>query len=69
MTSAQKRQRLHGWLVQKFSLDPQKRCMLPGPGSRKKPRNDACWHGFEITDAELKTLVSDTMDAYSTDEV
>jgi hypothetical protein len=43
--------------------------MLPGPGCPKRPRNDACWILFEITDAEADTLVSDTMQAYWQDLV
>jgi hypothetical protein len=69
MNPSQKRRRLHEWIVEKFSMDPHGRCMLPGPGCPKRPRNDACWRKFEITDAEAETLVSDTMQAYWQDWV
>ena len=64
MSPQNKRKRLRDWMYQKFSLDPQSRCMLPGPGSKRKKRNEACWFGFELTDADLEHVLRDTMETY-----
>ena len=64
MSPQNKRKRLRDWMYQKFSLDPQSRCMLPGPGSKRKKRNEACWFGFELTDADLEHVLGDTMETY-----
>ena len=39
--------------------------MLPGPGSKRKQRNEAGWLGFELSDRDLDRVVMETMDAYS----
>ncbi len=64
MSPQNKRKRLRDWMYQKFSLDPKSRCMLPGPGSKRKKRNEACWFGFELTDADLEHVLRDTMETY-----
>ncbi len=64
MSPQKKRKRLRDCMYQKFSLDPQSRCMLPGPGSKRKKRNEACWSGFELTDADLEHVLRDTMETY-----
>ena len=65
MTTPQKRRRLHDFLFTKFSMDPKAGCMLPGPGLRKKPRNEAAWIGFWLLDTELISLVAEVMEAYA----
>ena len=64
MSPEKKRKRLCNWMYQKFSLDPQSRCMLPSPGCERKKRNEACWFGFELTDADLEHVLRDTMKTY-----
>ena len=60
----QKRQRLRDWMHEKFSLDPEGRIMLPGPGMTRKIRNDAQWIGFELDDLQLEQILEDTMETY-----
>ena len=64
MSPQQKRGRLRDWMYQKFSLDPQSRCMLPGPGSTRKQRNEAGWIGFELNESDLDIVLRDTMVTY-----
>ena len=64
MTLPQRGTRLHSFLFTKFSLDKKMRCMLPGPGLPKKPRNEACWREFWLSDAELNSVVAETMEEY-----
>ena len=64
MSPQKKRERLRDWMYQKFSLDPKSRCMLPGRGCKRKSRNEACWHGFELTDADLEHVLGETMETY-----
>jgi len=65
MSLIQKRDHFRKFLVEKFSLDPKRKCMLPGPGAKRKKRNDACWNDFWLTDAELDGLVQEVMVAYT----
>ena len=64
MTLPQRGTRLHSFLFTKFSLDKKMKCMLPRPGSPKKPRNEACWLKFWLSDAELTSVVAETMEEY-----
>ena len=64
MSPQKKRERLRDWMYQKFSLDPKSRCMLPGRGCKRKKRNEACWSGFELTDADLEHVLGETMETY-----
>ena len=57
MTLIEKRSHFRKWLVQKFSLDPKRQCMDPGPGSKRLGQNEAKWEGFWLSDAELEQLV------------
>ena len=49
--------------MKKFTCDPEKRYMLPGPGS-KRTRNGAFWDGFWLTDSELDAIVEDIIEEY-----
>ncbi len=40
--------------------------MMPGPGSKRKLRNEAGWKGFELSDAELDELVKSIFEDYAT---
>ena len=62
MPHEQKYQHLHAWLFKKFTLDPQNKSMIPGSYEKWKPRNDACWEGFWMTDRELNGLVREVLD-------
>ena len=65
MSMPQKRKRLHAFLFTKFSLDRKMQCMMPESHIQKKPRNDAGWKEFWLSDAELTTLVAETMEEYA----
>ena len=39
--------------------------MQPMIGAERKPRNNAQWTGFELTDFEMEVLVANVMDAYA----
>ena len=56
---------LRSFLLFKFSMDPQMRCMLPGVGDKRKARNNAQWMGFELTDDEMERLVANVMCDYA----
>ena len=64
MSVSQKAKHLRSWLVHKFSLDPDDRCMLPGNGRRRKTRNDIGWVGFEMSDDDLDTVMAQVIAAY-----
>ena len=64
MSDSQKAKHLRSWLVHKFSLDPDERCMLPGNGRRRKKRNDIGWVGFEMSDDDLDTVMAQVIAAY-----
>ena len=59
MSSNQKRAHARRFFVKKFSLDPKLECMLPGPGAKRKNRNEACWLEFWLTDVELDGLLDE----------
>ena len=65
MTFNEQTNHLRDFLLQKFSLDPDMRCMLPGIGARRLPRNNARWIGFELTDVEMERLLKDVMSQYA----
>ena len=65
MSMPQKRKRLHDFLFTKFSLDKKMQCMNPESHVKKKLRNDAGWYDFWLSDAELTTLVAETMEEYA----
>jgi len=65
MTLVEKRSHFRKWLVQKFSLDPQRQCMSPLPGA-KRCKNEAKWEGFEINDRELEELINSIFSHYET---
>jgi len=62
----QKRAVLRAWLFQKWTLDAARppKCIKPGPGMPKKPRNDICWIGLDITDTEFDLVIEEVMTAY-----
>ena len=64
MSIPQKRDMVRNFIFNKFTLDPQHRCMYPRYGAKRKLRNDACWHGFWLTDEELGDIVTHVMNAY-----
>lgn len=64
MTPSEKKRQTRAFIVQKFTLDPKGRCMLPPSGHKWKTRNDASWLGFWLTDAEVDQLVLEVMSAY-----
>ena len=64
MSPAEKRKRVHAFIFQKFTLDPRNRCMDPGPGQKRKQRNEASWPGFWLSDQELDGIVAEVMNAY-----
>ena len=67
MSIPQKTKHLRWWLMKKFSMDPNLKCMLPGPGQptcKRKPRNEMSWRGFEMSDAQLDAVVAEVMEAY-----
>ena len=65
MTLVEKRSHFRKWLVQKFSLDPKRQCMSPGPGA-KRCKNEAKREGFELKDTELEELVKSIFSHYET---
>ena len=65
MSMPQKRKRLHDFLFTKFSLDRKMQCMMPESRLQKKPRNDAGWKEFWLSDTELTILVEETMEEYA----
>ena len=64
MPLSQKQQHLKEFLFKKFTLDPRKKCMTPADLSHYIWRNEACWVGFWLYDAELDGLVQDIMSDY-----
>ena len=64
MTLQQKGAHLRAFILNKFSLDPNKRCLLPTPGNARKRCCDARWPDFWLTDKEADTLVTETLNAY-----
>ena len=64
MSPAEKRKRVHAFIFQKFTLDPRNRCMVPGPGQKRKQRNEASWPGFWLSDQELDGIVAEVMTAF-----
>ena len=61
MKQAQKSHFLRLFMLAKSSLDPRGRCMTPGVGSKRKPKNDAKWVGLFLFDQEMENLVADVM--------
>ena len=47
--------------LKKKSLDRQLSCMYPVEARRRKPRNEASWYGFWMSDDELEQLVREIM--------
>ena len=68
MSLVQKQDHFRNWLFQKFSLDPEHKCMTPGFGSKRKLRNEAGWENFCLSDAELDELVKSVFDDYGTQQ-
>ena len=64
MTPPQKRERVHAFLFQKFTLDPQGGVMFPRTPQKRKQRNEACWPEFWLSDQELEGIVTQVMTAY-----
>ena len=64
MTLPQRGTRLHSFLFTKFSLDKTMNFMLPRHDRDMKPRNEACWREFWLSDAELTSVVAETMEEY-----
>ena len=64
MTSPEKKQALRAFIFSKWSLDPNRRCMLPELEHNRSKRNDACWHGFWLLDSEVDQIVDQVMAAY-----
>ena len=65
MSLPEKSKHLHSWLFAKFTMHPKNLCMNPGPGFKRKFRNDACWLGFWMTDQELHELVKEVIQEVS----
>ena len=61
MSYDEKYQHVYTWLFKKFTMDPYNQVMLPGPEEKQKPRNDACWTGFWMSDRELRDLVNEVL--------
>lgn len=61
MSYDEKYQHVYTWLFKKFTMDPYNQVMLPGPREKRKPRNDACWTGFWMSDRELRDLVNEVL--------
>jgi len=59
MSRREKRSHLRRWLFTKFTLDKERRVMLPRIANRRKARNEICWTGFWMTDQELDQLVQE----------
>ena len=51
-------------IFNKWSLDPQRRCMLPERPDKRLKRNDACWHGFWLDDSEVDRIVNQVVGSY-----
>jgi hypothetical protein len=66
MSLVAKQKHFRNWLVQKFSLDPKKQCMMPGPGFKRLLQNEARWEDFWLSDAELDQLVKSIFEDYET---
>ena len=64
MSIPEKRTMVHKFIFDKFTLDPRRLCMYPRVGQKRKPRNDACWPGFWLSDEELVDIVTRVMTAY-----
>ena len=56
---------LQTFILAKFSLDPNYEVLVPSPGAPRLVRNNAQWHGFKLTDADMSVLVDDVMIAYA----
>jgi hypothetical protein len=65
MTFNQQTKCLREFLLLKFSMDKDMRCMMPGIGGKRKHRNNAQWIGFELSDVEMERLVADVMHQYT----
>ena len=61
MSYDEKYQHVYTWLFKKFTMDPYNQVMLPGSWEKRKPRNDACWTGFWMSDRELRDLVNEVL--------
>jgi len=64
MSIPQKWRMVRAFIFEKFTLDPNGRCMLPLPPQKRKKRNDASWPDFWLSDAELDEVVTQVMTAY-----
>ena len=64
MNTKEKKQALRAFIFNKWSLDPQRRCMLPERPDKRLKRNDACWHGFWLLNSEVDRIVDQVVDAY-----
>ena len=49
----------------KFSWDKELQCMWPADSEKLKPRNEAGWRGFWLTDKELDGLVEEIFEDYA----
>ena len=64
MDIIQKSDHLKSWLLNKWSVDPKKKCMCPRGGKRLRC-NDMGWPRLEMTDAELDEVVREVMEMYA----
>ena len=64
MTTEEKKQALRAFIFSKWSMDPQRRCMLPERPHKRAKRNDACWHGFWLDDSEVDRIVNQVVGSY-----
>ena len=65
LTRNEQTQCLRNFMLSKFSLDPYKRVMNPGPGHRRKRVNNARWIGIDLTDDEMDRVVDEVMRGYT----
>ena len=65
MTTVDKANHLHSWLLKKLSLDPKGMFMYPKGSGKRLKRNEMGWVGLEMTDDQLSDLVYSVMEAYA----
>jgi len=55
---------LKGWLFSKFTLDKDRKHMMPETEQKLIARNQICWTGFWMTDGELDRFVKEIRKEY-----
>ena len=60
----QKAMHLKGWLFSKFTLDKDRKHMMPETEQKLIARNQICWTGFWMTDGELDRFVKEIRKEY-----